>query len=108
MVGMKPLNDEKRQTRREYWRELIAQQEKSGTTVQAFCAQQGVTEASFYGWRKQLRATAAVSFALVAPHDGHRPATIELVLTGGERIQVAPGADAATLKMVLAALRERA
>jgi transposase-like protein len=106
---MKPLNDEKRRTRREYWRELIAQQEKSGTAVQAFCAQQGVTEASFYSWRKQLRATAAVSFALVAPHDnGPRPATIELVLTGGERIQVAPGADAATLKMVLAVLRERA
>ncbi len=70
---MKPLNGEKRQTRREYWQELIAQQEKSGMTVQAFCVQRGVTEASFYSWRKQLRASAAVSFALVAPSDGGRP-----------------------------------
>lgn len=78
-------------------------------TVQAFCAQQSVTEASFYGWRKQLRAGAAAGFALVVPSSGeYRTATIELVLRSGERIQVAPGADAATLRMVLAVLRERA
>ena len=76
-------------------------------TVQAFCVQRGVTEASFYGWRKQLRASAAVSFALVTPNES-RPASMELVLASGERIQVAPGADAATLRMVLAVLRERA
>ena len=104
---MRPLNGEKRQARREYWQGLIAQQENSGKTVQAFCAQRGVTEASFYGWRKQLRASTPVSFALVTPNES-RPAWIELVLASGERIQVAPGGDAATLRMVLAILRERA
>lgn len=106
---MKPLNGEKRRLKREYWRELIARQERSGMTVHAFCAQQSVTEASFYSWRKQLQANRSVSFALVEPRDGeHRPAPVEFVLPSGERVQVAPGADAATLRMVLAVLRERA
>lgn len=106
---MKPLNSERRRPGREYWRELISRQEQSGTTVRAFCAQQGVTDASFYGWRKKLRESAAVSFALVAPRSGeHRPSPVELVLATGERVQVGPGADAATLRMVLAVLRERA
>jgi hypothetical protein len=30
-------------------------------TVQAFCAERGLTEASFYHWRKQLRKNAPVS-----------------------------------------------
>jgi transposase-like protein len=106
---MKPLNSEKRRQRHEYWRGLISRQEQSGMTVQAFCAQQGVTEASFYNWRKQLRESAAISFALVAPRNGEeRPAPVELVLATGERMQIAPGTDAATLRMVLAVLRERA
>jgi transposase-like protein len=106
---MKPLNGEKRRQRREYWRELIARQGQSGMTVHAFCAQQGVSEASFYSWRKQLQANGSVSFALVEPSRGeHRPAPVEFVLPSGERVQVAPGAEAATLRMVLAVLRERA
>jgi transposase-like protein len=106
---MKPLNVEKRRLKCEYWRELIGRQEQSRMTVHAFCAQQGVTEASFYSWRKQLQADRSVSFALVEPRNGeHRPAPVEFVLPSGERVQVVPGADAATLRMVLAVLRERA
>jgi hypothetical protein len=107
---MRAPNQEKRRSGREYWRELIAQQEKSNLTVHGFCAQQGLSEASFYGWRKQLRGSAPVSFALVEPREGgFRPkALVELVLATGERVQVAPGTDAATLRMVLAVLRERA
>lgn len=106
---MKRGNGEKRGARREYWRELIDRQEQSGMTVQGFCAQQGVTEASFYGWRKQLRESATVSFALVAPSDGeHRRPVVEIVLATGERVQVTRGADAATLRTVLSVLREHA
>lgn len=105
---MKPPNNEKRRLRSEYWRELITEQEQSGLTVHAFCLQQGVTEASFYNWRKQLRNNAPVRFALVERSaDGLLPrAAVEVVLVSGERVQVEPGTDAATLKMVLAVLRE--
>jgi len=107
---MKVRNSEKHRPRREYWREVISQQERSGLTVHAFCIQQGLTEASFYNWRKQLRGNAPMSFALVQRREsGDGPnAPIELMLASGERVQVAPGTDAATLRMVLAVLRERA
>jgi|KBSMisStandDraft_5_1062788.scaffolds.fasta_scaffold67737_5 transposase-like protein len=107
---MRALDNQKHRPRCEYWQELILQQEQSGLTVHAFCEQRGVTEASFYGWRKQLRGEAPVGFALVeAKESGLTPkAPVELVLATGERVQISPGTDAATLRMVLGVLRERA
>jgi len=51
----------------------------------------------------------AVRFALVEAGEVKRPdsATIEICLNNGDRLQVSPGVDAATLRTVLAALRER-
>ena len=78
-------------------------------TVQAFCAERSLTEASFYHWRKQLRNNAPVSFALVEHNRGNKPSMpVEVTLASGDHVQVAPGTDAATLRMVLAVLRERA
>ena len=37
--------------------------------------------------------------------DGFAP--LELILTSGDRLRIAPGADAATLRAVLNVLRER-
>lgn len=106
---MRSTNNEKGLPRREYWRELVSQQEQSGLSVHAFCKKQDVTEASFYNWRKQLRNNTAVGFALVdAPEKGCKPkAPVELVLATGDRVRIAPGVDAATLRMVLRVLRER-
>jgi hypothetical protein len=106
---MRALKTEQSRPRGEYWRELIAQQEQSDLTIHAFCAQQGVTEASFYHWRKQLRNSAPVCFALVehSVDSLRRNAPVEVLLPSGERLQIAPGADATTLRMVLAVLRER-
>ncbi|WP_425305508.1 IS66 family insertion sequence element accessory protein TnpA [Bremerella cremea] len=36
------------------WREVISGQAKSGLSVRAFCLQRGVSEASFYAWRREL------------------------------------------------------
>src|SRR5437016_3671661 len=51
--------------RSEYWRERIAEQERSGMSVQRFCEEQGLTEQSFYLWRKRLRKQQPMRFALV-------------------------------------------
>jgi transposase-like protein len=106
---MRAPDNQKHRARRDYWQELIAQQEQSGLRVHAFCEQRGVTEASFYNWRKQLRGGAPVGFALVeAKESGLKPKEpVELVLATGERVQISAGADAATLRMVLGVLRER-
>ena len=97
-----------RETRQEYWSKLIAEQEASGQTVREFCRERGRGVYSFYRWRKRLREDDAVRFALVEtrPTAGTRgDATLELVLTNGERLRICPVVDAATLRIVLEAVR---
>jgi hypothetical protein len=92
----------------DYWRDRIIQQERSGVTVQRFCEEQGLTEQSFYLWRKRLRTQQPMRFALVesgsAQQSAREPA-LELVLRSGERLQIGAGVDGATLRTVLEALR---
>jgi transposase-like protein len=94
--------------RRRYWRQRIAQQEQSGQSVRAFCQQHGTSEPSFYQWRKRLAEQLPMKFALVETSRGAPAAAVgvELMLTTGERLRIAPGADAATLRLVLSVLRE--
>ena len=47
------------------WAERIAAQQRSGTSVKQFCKEQGLTEYSFYAWRKRLQEGGPVRFALV-------------------------------------------
>jgi hypothetical protein len=100
---------DKARPRREVWRELIRPQEASGLTVRAFCRERGLQENAFYLWRKRLAENEPARFALVET-DAAAPArtVLELVLASGDRLQIAPGADVATLRTVLAGLRERA
>ena len=37
------------------WRELMNRQAGSGLSVREFCAQEGISEPSFYAWRKKFR-----------------------------------------------------
>lgn len=90
--------------RHAYWTKLIAEQEASGATVRAFCKQRGVSDHSFYFWRRRLRQTEPVKFALLKTVAGSG-SLIELFLPGGERLSIRGGVDAATLRSVLDALR---
>ena len=95
-------------TRDEDWRTRISAQERSGIPVKQFCKQQGLSEQSFYYWRKRLQTTASMRFALVEaePRRGTAEhAALELLLTTGERLRISVGVDAATLRQVLEALR---
>ena len=51
----KTTREKRAAARVEYWRARIAEQERSGMTVQRFCEDRGLTEQSFYVWRKRLR-----------------------------------------------------
>jgi transposase len=91
------------------WAERIAAQQRSGISVKQFCKEQGVTEYSFYAWRKRLQKKAPVRFALVdkravRQEPGTEPA-LELVLATGERLRIGTGVDAAILRTVLDVLR---
>jgi hypothetical protein len=90
------------------WAERIAAQQRSGISVKQFCKEQGLTEYSFYAWRKRLRKKAPVRFALVdraARQEPAAEAALELVLATGDRLRIGVGVDAATLRRVLDILR---
>lgn len=97
-----------REARREYWRQLVTEQQRSGISVRAFCQEQRTSEHSFYQWRKRLAQQLPVKFALVETGPGARihVEPVEVVLTSGERLRITPGVDAATLRVVLSVLRE--
>jgi hypothetical protein len=91
------------------WAERIAAQRRSGMSVKQFCKEQGLTEYSFYAWRKRLQEKGPVRFALVERRARRQERTteaaLELVLATGERLRIGTGVDPATLRAVLDVLR---
>jgi len=91
------------------WAERIAAQQRSGMSVKQFCKEQGLTECSFYAWRKRLQEKGPVRFALVERkarrQERTAEAVLELVLATGERLRIGAGVDTATLRAVLDVLR---
>ena len=59
------------------WAERIAAQQRSGISVKQFCKEQGLTEYSFYAWRKRLQESGPVLFALVERSARRRETSIE-------------------------------
>ena len=89
-------------TTRDQWRERIAEQARSGISIKQFCKDRGIAEHAFYSWRRRLRETEPVRFALV---DRTAEWKLELTLLSGERLRIGAGVDGATLRAVLEALR---
>ena len=104
MIEGKPSN-----SKADEWAERIAAQQRSGMSVKQFCKDQGLTECSFYAWRKRLQERGPVRFALVERSARRQERTaepvLELVLATGERLRIGPGVDITTLRTVLEALR---
>ena len=94
----------------DYWREKIAEQERSEMSVRQFCKEQGIAEHSYYYWRKRLRdQQKPMRFALVetgaARQESATEACLELVLASSERLRISTGVDATTLRTVLEVFR---
>ena len=94
------------------WRRRIDQWRVSGLSVPAFCAQHGLSSASFYHWRRVLERRAAeepafVPVQVVADDTPAQASALEVVLTDGRAVRIAPGFDAATLRRLLAVLEGR-
>jgi len=89
--------------------ELIRQHGQSKLSVSAFCREHGVSDQSFYNWRKRLSGNEPVRFALVEVNAPVRKESlpVELILASGDRLRIASGTDAVTLRTVLQVLRER-
>ena len=107
--------NQQRSSQEQFWRRLLRQWRHSGLSVRAFCAQQQLTPANFYAWRRTIaRRDAAVGPFVPVRVLGDakaEPATdgpengLELVV-GGRRVRVGPGFDGPTLQRLLALLEE--
>jgi transposase-like protein len=94
------------------WRRRIDQWRVSGLSVRAFCARHGLSTASFYNWRRALQRRAAdepafVPVQVVADAVPTQASALEVVLTDGRAVRIAPGFDATTLRRLLAVLEGR-
>jgi transposase-like protein len=110
VVEMKETTpDQRTASRIDYWREQVAQQERSGLPVKQFCEAHGIPEQSFYVWRKRLRKEPSLRFALVETTPGEQQlagdASLELIFSKGERLRIGRAADLALLRRVVEALR---
>lgn len=93
------------------WRDRVTRWKASGLNVRAFCRREGLSEPSFYSWRRTIAERDA---ALAAPSDpafvplhilpGTSPPALELVLRSGHVLRIPCGADAAHVRAVLPAL----
>lgn len=106
----------KRDVKKErYWRGVIREAARGGTSIREFCRARRLKESQFYWWQRALKqrgrersaAQAAdngseASFALVSTESGSMEAGLELVLTDGRRLRIGKGVDAETLRAVLA------
>ena len=109
----KPRDPRKEQ----FWRRMLRQWQRSGLSVRAFCDQQGLSQPSFYAWRRTLgeRDARAIAFVpvevlpepLPLPTSDEPACGLELLLTSGHMLRIGPAFDAPTLRRLLAVLQER-
>jgi transposase-like protein len=95
--------------REQFWRTTLAAWEKSGQSIRAFCASRGVSQPSFYAWRRRLRERtqprpAARCGPTLVPLRVVPDAVLEVVLPAGVVVRVPAGADAAAVARLVAAL----
>jgi transposase-like protein len=130
MAGRVRRRDEEKER---FWRRVVEGHAGSGLSVRRYCAERGVTEPSFFAWRRELarrdaagrrakspprRASGqgtnprptALRFAQlqITPSELASGVSIEIVLPAGARVRVPRGACPATLRDVLAALERPA
>jgi transposase-like protein len=99
-----------RSEKEQYWRGVIRRCERSKQTVRAFCGEHGLSEQSFYWWKRTIaerdqRADGPAFVPLRVSSSTAAPA-LEVVAGPGRVIRVPTDFDADTLRRLLAVLEE--
>jgi len=93
------------------WRGLVAQHNKSGQSVAAFCRERGLCAPQFFAWKKKLSQAASQQFVAVQVVEAGAAAAsraLEIRVPGGRSVMVEAGFDAAHLRALLAVLEAHA
>ncbi len=103
-----------------YWREVLARQAESGLSIRQFCIREGVSQPSFYAWRRKLPEprpkepgtgasrrgsdTAAGGREFISLRLVDTASSLEVIHPRGCRIRITGAVDTKALRCVLAAL----
>ena len=66
----------------QFWRSMVEEHGQGGLNVRAFCRQKGISEPSFYAWRKELQKRDAEQ--AVGAGNGADTESVAAVLPSGE------------------------
>jgi hypothetical protein len=89
--------------RESHWRTILARWRSSQLSVRAFCRAEGLSEPTFYAWRRKLDQAESKEPAFLPVHvvaDLVEPPVIpgiEIILANGRCLRVQPGFDPTTL-----------
>jgi hypothetical protein len=92
------------------WRDRVTRWKASGLSVRDFCRSEGLSEPSFYSWRRTIAerdAATATDVPVFVPfhvRPDPSPPVLELILRSGHILRIPPGSDPEHLRAVLAAL----
>ena len=90
------------------WRKLVSEQAKSGQSMAAFCRERGLCAPHLFAWKKRLSEADTAKFVavkvttLAAAEAVTQQVPIEVRLSNGRCLLVAPGFDASHLRALLA------
>lgn len=93
---------------RAQWREIVRNWKDSGLSIRAFCQREGISQGSFYAWKKRARANEAaqasgfVELNVAAP--GSEPVVVGL--PNGVTVAVPARFDEAALRRIVAVAAE--
>ena len=97
----------------QFWRMAIETWQAGGLSVRQFCTNEGLSEPSFYAWRKKLaggsvqdekdkpKPSAFIEVAIPRSNS----VVMELLMISGNTLRIPAGVDTATLSTVLSVVR---
>jgi hypothetical protein len=99
--------------RERFWRKLVVGQARSGVSIRVWCDRHGVSESSYYLWRRELTrrkeqrqgASSQLVAVEVAPPAVASLCDLEIELPGRILVRVGPGCNLDLLRQALALLR---
>ena len=93
--------------RERYWQGVIDRQRSSNESITKFCAQAGVSTASFYTWRRKLRVASrrtrlpSLVSVRVVSDEPECSGRLEVQWPSGVVMRVGAGCDAQTVSLVM-------
>lgn len=113
---MSDATNESKDDQKQFWQMAIETWKSSGLSVRRFCKQEGLSEPSFYSWRKKLTSVqpSEADKVKAGPSEpfirvslpAETPDGLELVFSTGNTLRMRRGVDRQTLTDVISVLQE--